>query len=137
MAVSESLYGPWKRVGLNGKILEPPTNPLYWNYKPSNGVNNPAFLQHPDGGYFLYFKSQGGKMGLAIAEMPQGPYIQLPFPVTKNNQAVEDGTLTQEQADFMGSRWGSRGSGPGFGHCSGYGAQSGFERGSSGRWNNP
>ena len=56
---------------------------------------------------------------------------------TMLNQAVEDGTLTQEQADFMGSRWGSRGSGPGFGHCSGYGAQSGFERGSRGRWNNP
>lgn len=91
LAVSENLNGPWKRVGENGLILSPPQNPDYWNYKPTNGVNNPAFLQHPNGGYFLYFKSQGGKMGVAIAENPEGPYVQLPFPVTRNNQAVEDG----------------------------------------------
>ncbi len=91
LAVSGSLNGPWKRVGKDGLILSPPQNPDYWNYKSSNGVNNPAFLQHPDGGYFLYFKSQQGKMGVAIAENPEGPYVQLPFPVTRNNQAVEDG----------------------------------------------
>lgn len=56
---------------------------------------------------------------------------------TMLDQAVEDGTLTQEQADFMGSRWGSRGSGQGFGGCSGFGAQSGFQSGPRGRWNNP
>jgi hypothetical protein len=91
LAVSESLNGPWEKVGNDGMILAPPTNAKYWNYKPSNGVNNPAFLQHPEGGYFLYFKSQGGKMGVAIAENAEGPYVQLPFPVTQNNQAVEDG----------------------------------------------
>ena len=91
MAVSESLYGPWKRLGTDGLILPPPTNPEYWNYKAKNGVNNPAFLQHPDGRFFLYFKSEGGKMGLAIADNLEGPYIQLPSPVTKNDQAVEDG----------------------------------------------
>ncbi|WP_430971631.1 sialate O-acetylesterase [Sunxiuqinia rutila] len=91
MAVSKSLYGPWTKVGKDGKILSPPDNPNYWNYQATNGVNNPAFLQHPDGGFFLYFKSQGGKMGLAIAEKLEGPYVQLPFPVTQNNQAVEDG----------------------------------------------
>ncbi len=91
LAVSENLNGPWKRVGENGLILSPPQNPDYWNYKPTNGVNNPAFLQHPDGGYFLYFKSQDGKMGVAISENPEGPYVQLPLPVTRNNQAVEDG----------------------------------------------
>jgi len=91
MAVSENLYGPWERVGKDGKILAPPDNPRYWNYKAGNGVNNPAFLQHPEGGYFLYFKSKGAKMGLAIAEKPEGPYVQLPFPVTQNNLTVEDG----------------------------------------------
>ena len=91
LAVSESLNGPWKRINGDGLILSPPNNPDYWNYKASNGVNNPAFLQHPDGGYFLYFKSEGGKMGVAFAEQAEGPYVQLPFPVTKNNQAVEDG----------------------------------------------
>lgn len=91
VAVSKSLNGPWERSGENGLILSPPKKSEYWNYGASNGVNNPAFLQHPDGGYFLYFKSEGGKMGLAIAEQPEGPYVQLPFPVTRNKQAVEDG----------------------------------------------
>lgn len=91
LAVSENLNGPWKKVGKDGLILSPPKNSEYWNFQASNGVNNPAFLQHPNGGYFLYFKSEGGKMGVAIAENPQGPYVQLPFPVTQNNQAVEDG----------------------------------------------
>jgi lysophospholipase L1-like esterase len=91
MAVSKNLNGPWNRVGTDGKILSPPDNPKYWNYKATNGVNNPAFLQHRDGGFFLYFKSQGGKMGLAIAEKLEGSYVQMPFPVTRNNQAVEDG----------------------------------------------
>jgi hypothetical protein len=91
MAVSKSLYGPWERVGGDGLILEPPKNPEYWNYNSSNGVVNPAFLQHPDGGFFLYFKTQSGKMGLAIAENLEGPYVQLPFPVTQNDQRIEDG----------------------------------------------
>ncbi|MBD0832929.1 glycoside hydrolase family protein [Aestuariibaculum sediminum] len=91
MAVSKSLNGPWKKVGDNGKILDTPNNPEYWNYKATNGVNNPTLLQHPNGGYFLYFKSEKAKMGLAIAENLSGPYIQMPFPVTANNQSIEDG----------------------------------------------
>jgi len=91
LAKSNSLYGPWERVHGDGLILSPPTNPKYWNYQASNGVNNPALLQHPDGGFFLYFKSEGGKMGLAVAENIEGPYTQLPYPVTYNNKSVEDG----------------------------------------------
>ncbi|MEN8249106.1 MAG: glycoside hydrolase family protein [Bacteroidota bacterium] len=94
LAVSESLYGPWRKAGDNGKILTPPANPSYWNHKAGNGVNNPAFLQHPKGGYFLYFKSsdgKGAKMGLAVAENLEGPYVQMPFPVTSNDQTIEDG----------------------------------------------
>ncbi len=91
MAISDKISGPWKRVGKDGLILKPPVNPDFWNYKATNGVNNPAFIQHPDGGFFLYFKSEGGKMGLAIAENLEGPYVQLPHPVTYNEQSVEDG----------------------------------------------
>jgi hypothetical protein len=91
MAISNSLYGPWEKVNGDGLILSPPENKEYWNYNASNGVNNPAFLQHPDGRYFLYFKSHGGKMGLAISQYLEGPYSQLPSPVTANDQAVEDG----------------------------------------------
>jgi hypothetical protein len=54
----------------------------------------------------------------------------------KLNQAVDDGTLTQEQADAMGSRWQARGFGSGYGGCAGNGAQVGFHRGPM-RWNNP
>lgn len=91
LAVSESLNGPWRKKGDNGKILDVPRNPDYWNYKASNGVNNPAFLQHPNGGYFLYFKSEKSRMGLAVAENLEGPYVQMPFPVTANDRNIEDG----------------------------------------------
>ena len=91
LSTSKSLYGPWKMVGDDGVILTPPGNPRYWNHEASNGVNNPAFLQHPDGGYFLYFKSEKARMGLAIAENLEGPYVQLPFPVTSNDRNIEDG----------------------------------------------
>ncbi|MEN8193087.1 MAG: glycoside hydrolase family protein [Bacteroidota bacterium] len=94
MAIADSPYGPWEKVGKDGLILTPPKNQKYWNYKSGIGVNNPAFLQHPNGGFFLYFKSsdnKGAKMGLAIAENLEGPYVQLPHPVTQNNQTIEDG----------------------------------------------
>ena len=90
MAVSKSLYGPWKKVNGDGLLLAPPKNPAYWNYKARNGVVNPALLEYK-GGFLLYFKSQDSKMGLAIAENLTGPYQQLPFPVTKNKMAIEDG----------------------------------------------
>ena len=53
------------------------------------------------------------------------------------DQTVDDGTLTQEQADIMGSRWQSRGFDPVDGDCPGYASQGGFHQGSQGRWNNP
>jgi hypothetical protein len=56
---------------------------------------------------------------------------------TMLDQAVENGTLTQEQADFMASRWGSRGYGLGNGDCLGYGSQGGYHHGAHGRWNIP
>jgi|GEM_PF-756506 len=91
VARAKTLSGPWKKAGEDGVMLKPPVNEKYWNSKASNGVNNPAFLQHPDGGYFLYFKSEKARMGLAIAENLEGPYVQLPFPVTVNNRNIEDG----------------------------------------------
>lgn len=91
LSVSKSLDGPWEKVGDDGAVLRPPKNPDYWNFEASNGVNNPAFLQHPDGGYFLYFKSEKARMGLAVAENLKGPYVQMPFPVTVNNRNIEDG----------------------------------------------
>lgn len=103
MAVSSSLNGPWKRVGKDGLILAPPQNEKYWNYKAGNGVNNPAFLQHPNGGFFLYFKSSnenGATMGLAVAENLEGPYVQMPFPVTANDRIIEDGYAFMYKGKF-------------------------------------
>lgn len=100
LAVSESLYGPWKKAGDDGVILRPPQNPDYWSHKASNGVNNPAFLQHPDGGYFLYFKSEKARMGLAVAENLEGPYVQMPFPVTVNDRNIEDGYAFMYKGKF-------------------------------------
>ena len=53
------------------------------------------------------------------------------------DQAVDDGTLTQEQADAMGSRMQSKGFGRGYGDCTGNGPAAGFHMGPHGRWSNP
>lgn len=91
MLISKNLYGPWEKVGNDGCILSPSENPKHWTYKATNGVNNPALLQHPGGGFYLYFKSNKAKMGVAVAEKVEGPYVMLPNPVTKNNSSIEDG----------------------------------------------
>lgn len=90
MVTSKSLYGPWEKVKGDGRILNPPDNPAYWNYRAANGVVNPALLPY-QGGFFLYFKSEDARMGLAVSEKLTGPYQQLPFSVTKNKRAIEDG----------------------------------------------
>ncbi|MEX0273647.1 MAG: endonuclease/exonuclease/phosphatase family protein [Flavobacteriaceae bacterium] len=100
MALAASPYGPWQKVGKDGLILSPPENEKYWNHKAGNGVNNPAFLQHPDGGFFLYFKSEKARMGLAVAENLEGPYVQMPFPVTANDRNIEDGYAFMYEGDF-------------------------------------
>jgi hypothetical protein len=55
-------------------------------------------------------------------------------------QALEDGTLTQEQADFMDQRmshWGTGGFGAGFGDCMEDGVYGGFHHGRQGWRNTP
>ncbi len=96
MQIADSLHGPWRKVGENGKILDPSDDPRHWTYQSACGVNNPAFTKSLDGRYFLYFKSQTGKkqpkrMGLAIADKLEGPYILQPDPVTDNKGVIEDG----------------------------------------------
>jgi lysophospholipase L1-like esterase len=99
MATADSPYGPWKKAGKNGMILAPPTERTHYNYRAGNGVVNPALLQHPDGRFFLYFKSNDtrenrrwhSRMGVAIAEELEGPYVQLTDPITSNDRTIEDG----------------------------------------------
>ena len=94
MAVADSPYGPWKKVGENGKILDA-NDSTKWNYRSKNGVANPAFLVK-DGKFFLYFKTRAGddlKYGLATADNLQGPYTLLDKPVTSNKGTLEDGAV--------------------------------------------
>jgi hypothetical protein len=100
MATSKSPFGPWEKVNGDGLLFDVPSDPAFWNYKATNGVNNPALLQHPDGTFFLYFKSQGGKMGLATSQKLEGPFVQNLFPVTKNNQTIEDGYAFMYKGKF-------------------------------------
>ena len=98
MALSKSPYGPWRKANGGKPILSPPVNPEYWNFKARNGVVNPALLVYK-GAYYLYFKSANSKMGLAIAENLEGPYVQLPFPVTENDKTIEDGYAFLHEGD--------------------------------------
>lgn len=91
MLVADHINGPWRKAGKDGCILSPSANPAHWTHNAGNGVVNPALLQHPGGGYLLYFKSDKSKMGVAFAENVEGPYVMYPEPVTRNNVAIEDG----------------------------------------------
>lgn len=119
MAISESPYGPWKKVGKDGQILNA-DDPAKWNYQSRNGAVNPAFLPH-DGKFYLYFKSTGEnglQYGLAIADQLEGPYVITDQPVTANNGTLEDGTVFYYQdhiylltTDNHGHNTGIRGGG--------------------------
>lgn len=88
LALSDSLDGPWKKVGADGKVLDPSPDPKHWTYGAQ--VVNPAFLKF-NGRYLLYFKGKGANMGVAIADKLEGPYLHQPDKLSANNQRVEDG----------------------------------------------
>ncbi len=100
MAIAASPGGPWKKVGRDGLVLSPSEDPNHWTHRASNGVVNPAFLRAPDGRFFLYYKSAQAKMGLAIAERLEGPYVHQKHPVTKNKLGIEDGYVFQWNGRF-------------------------------------
>ncbi|MCX6238027.1 MAG: glycoside hydrolase family protein [Bacteroidia bacterium] len=115
LATSESLYGPWKRpdkplieAGETGK----------WD---DHCTSNPAFLKHPNGQYWVYYKSwntdeydhpvnpaiRGNrKYGLAISEKLEGPYIKysgnpiIDYSKFGNNRQLEDGNVFIEKRRF-------------------------------------
>ncbi|GAB3650774.1 hypothetical protein GCM10028791_18450 [Echinicola sediminis] len=93
MAIADSPYGPWEKVGKDGLILGF-DDPEKWNYQSRNGAVNPVFMER-DGEFLLYFKStgkEGLKYGLAISDKLEGPYEITDQPVTSNKGALEDGT---------------------------------------------
>ncbi|MGJ8691299.1 MAG: glycoside hydrolase family protein [Thalassotalea sp.] len=78
LALSDSLYGPFKRVS-DAPILDVSKDHTKWD---SYLTTNPALLLHPNGEYWLYYKAWDRynddmrKMGVAIAKDITGPYIK-------------------------------------------------------------
>lgn len=98
MRVSDNIDGPWRPVhGDDDRpVLAPSDDPANWTHKSRCGVVNPTLLAMPDGRFFLYFKAlpaSGGhtKMGVAIADRLEGPYIIQSEPITANDRIIEDG----------------------------------------------
>ncbi|QBG47023.1 glycosyl hydrolase family 43 [Verrucomicrobia bacterium S94] len=102
MATSDSLDGPWKRS--DQPIIEPDPDPGAWN---SMITSNPAFLRHPNGQYWLYYKSwcvadrekdirendwrnTYRQYGLAIAKSLDGPWEKQGGPILDLRRVVED-----------------------------------------------
>lgn len=115
LATSKSLTGPWKRM--EKPLLE--TGPV--NAWDDHCTTNPAFLKHPNGGYWLYYKSwndeeykqaQGKrirgnrKYGLAVAGSVNGPYVKhknnpvIDFSYLGNNEQLEDAYVWIENGKF-------------------------------------
>jgi len=115
LAFADSLNGPWQRpdkplldAGLEGA----------WD---DHCTTNPAFIKHPNGQYWLYYKSWNTKdyetstdplikgnrkYGLAIAEKLEGPYVKyagnpvIDFSYKGNNCQFEDAFVWTEKRKF-------------------------------------
>ncbi|MFV0536672.1 MAG: hypothetical protein ACK5M3_04780 [Dysgonomonas sp.] len=114
LAKSKSLYGPWERS--DKPILEAGKKGA-WD---DCNTTNPAFILHPDGKAWLYYKSwneeayrteKGGiranrKYGLAIADNVEGPYRRyknnpvVDFSIYGGNKQVEDAYIYQENGIY-------------------------------------
>jgi hypothetical protein len=54
-------------------------------------VTNPAFVKFK-GKYYLYYKSNGARYGVAVSEKLEGPYVHHKRHITRTNKIIEDGT---------------------------------------------
>lgn len=116
MATSDSLFGPWKRP--DQPLLEAGPEGA-WD---DHCTSNPSFIKHPNGQYWLYYKSwnteeyehpvnpaiRGNrKYGLAIAEKLEGPYDRysenpiIDYSSFGNNRQLEDGNVFIEKGRFF------------------------------------
>ncbi|RKF17954.1 glycosyl hydrolase family 43 [Alginatibacterium sediminis] len=81
-AVSKSLDGPWEKIGTIALVA--PGIQGQWD---DFVTSNPAYLHHPNGEHWLYYKAWNKKSaefnngnrqyGLAIAQKIEGPYIKV------------------------------------------------------------
>lgn len=95
MVVSKSLYGPWKKVGKTGLILNSSPDSKHWTY--GMQVVNPTIISF-EGKFLLYFKSRsknyrGSVYAVAISDKLEGPYSLPDKPLTNKNVTIEDGSV--------------------------------------------
>lgn len=114
LAIADSLDGPWQR---SEEPLLPPGEPGAWD---DHCTTNPALVLHPNGEYWLYYKSwntadyESGrppvrgnrKYGLAVADRLEGPYRKHPrnplidFSGRGENRQCEDAFVWREGDRF-------------------------------------
>jgi len=114
LAMADSLDGPWIRIG-DQPLINPASDPDAWD---SCCTTNPSFIQHPNGQFWLYYKSWdfkswrevhgNRKYGLAIADDIRGPYRKHPenplvdyskISAGENGQ-IEDAYVFMENGEF-------------------------------------
>lgn len=69
MARSSSVFGPWERP-------DKPTLDIHAQGWDNTVVTNPTPCVAPDGRILLYYRSSGGKLGLASAACPDDPFVR-------------------------------------------------------------
>lgn len=116
LAVADSPYGPWERP--DQPLLETAYDEDAWD---NHCTSNPSFIKHPNGQYWLYYKSwntydyenytdpkiRGNrKYGLAIADNLFGPYRRhkqnpiIDYSSRGGNVQAEDGYVWFEDGKF-------------------------------------
>jgi hypothetical protein len=83
-AVADDPYGPWERVSDAGPLIDAGEEGAWDDFL----VTNPAYLAHPDGSSWLYYKGcnrremeevhGNRRYGVAIADSIEGPYEKHP-----------------------------------------------------------
>lgn len=114
LASADNLNGPWERTDV--PLIET-GNTGAWD---DHCTTNPALLKHPNGQFWLYYKSWNNKeyegargsirgnrkYGLAITDKIEGPYIKydenpvIDFSYLGENQQLEDAYIWYENETF-------------------------------------
>jgi hypothetical protein len=116
LSISDSMNGPWDHA--DKPLLEASEDENAWD---NHCTSNPTFVKHPNGQYWLYYKSwntgeyenytdpkiRGNrKYGLANADKLEGPYIKydknpvIDYSGLGNNIQAEDGLVWYENGKF-------------------------------------
>jgi len=97
MMIADSSYGPWKKVGNNGLILDDSNDPEHFSH--GHQVVNPTLAKFK-GKYFLYYKTamhtkRGWRtvFAAAMADKLEGPYRHPDRPFSTEDVVIEDASV--------------------------------------------